>query len=154
MLRKVMGLVAVLSLFVLFAAYSPTVSHADNTPQVTAEGESYRLAIRVKGEDSKGMVQIELVSKDGFKVNKEFPNRVKADPSDGVSLVKDTYLNADARTFTEEKLVFDLPYTVTAGEGRAVVQVAFRFGVCKLNKAGETVSCQFYTEAHDVPVRN
>lgn len=154
MFRRAVRVVGLLVLCVLVAVVSPALSLADKTAQVNAEGESYRLAIHVEQDGTKGTLRIELASKDGFKVNKEFPNRVKADPGDNVTLPKGTLVNEDARTFTEEKIAFDVPYTLTGGEGRALVRVAFRFGVCKLNKAGETVSCQFFTEAHDVPVRN
>ncbi len=76
-----------------------------------------------------GVVTINLVPKTGWKINQEFPTKLKVKVPDGVSLDKDTLKASDAGTFSEKKAIFELKFNGSSS-GSKEFTAEFRFAVC------------------------
>ena len=76
-----------------------------------------------------GVVTIHLLPKTGWKINQEFPTKLKVKAPEGVAVEKDTLAVGDAGTFSEKTAVFDLKFSGSSA-GSKEFSAEFRFAVC------------------------
>ncbi len=74
-------------------------------------------------------VTIRLTPKTGWKINQEFPTKLKVVVPEGVAMEKDTLAASDAGTFSEKNAVFVLKVN-PATAGAKEFSASFRFAVC------------------------
>ncbi len=97
-----------------------------------AETDTYVVHATVPAGTKSGaeaVVSIRLTPKTGWKINQEFPTKLKVVVPDGVTMDKATLAATDAGTFSEKKAVFDLKVN-SANAGAKDFTASFRFAVC------------------------
>ena len=73
-----------------------------------------------------GAFQVTLVGKGGYHVNQDYPTKVAVTAVEPVTVDKPTLGKADAKEFTEEKALFEVPFNVaSAGEHKVTCKVDF-----------------------------
>ncbi len=99
---------------------------------VLAETETYIVKADVPAELVSGeeaVVTINLLPKTGWKINQEFPTKLKVTPPAGVTLVADTQNAAEAEKFSEKQAVFKVKCS-PQGAGVKAFAANFRFAMC------------------------
>ena len=99
--------------------------------RVLAETDTYWVKAHVPqasvGAD--GTVTIQLTPKEGWKINQEFPTKLKVGPIEGVTLASDTMGATDAALFSEKSAIFEVKFNA-ADAGAKAFSADFRFAVC------------------------
>lgn len=99
----------------------------------TATGESFELTTTTNeaAYPSGQLAQfgIQLVGRDGWHVNQEFPISVELRAPTGVTFAKSTLERGDAAEFGDESARFDVPFTPTAA-GQHAVEAEVFFAMC------------------------
>ena len=94
--------------------------------------QSYQVKLDVPGsvaKDAQGVVRVTIVPSEGWKMNKEFPTRLKVQAPEGVSLAKEQQSLSDAEKFADKELTFAIRFT-PASTGKKSFNADFRFAVC------------------------
>lgn len=97
-----------------------------------AETDTYVVSASVPTGTAAGadaVVTINLLPKTGWKINQEFPTKLKVTAPEGVAVDKDTMAATDAATFSEKTAVFQLKVKA-ASAGTKEFAASFRFAVC------------------------
>jgi hypothetical protein len=97
-----------------------------------AETDTYVVNANVPASATTGadtVVTINLTPKTGWKINQEFPTKLKVTAPEGVSLASDTQSASDADKFSEKAAVFQVKFKAeSAGDKKFTAD--FRFAVC------------------------
>lgn len=97
-----------------------------------AQGKGYKVHVVAPESVAVGAqasAQIVLVPIDGYKVNREFPTKLKVQ-AESVTLPKAEQGIAEASSFDEKKgMTFDVPFATSAA-GEKHFTATFRFAVC------------------------
>jgi len=75
------------------------------------------------------VARVKVVPGAGWKMNKEYPTKLVIQPPDGVTAAKAEQVLADAATFNDHELAFDVRLTA-AKPGTYKVAGTFKFAVC------------------------
>ncbi len=105
---------------------------ADADGKVVGGDDSYTLKLSAPetlGAGESGTVRVTVVPKTGWKMNKEFPTKLKVTPPSGVEVVKDSQTAGDAEHFDEGSLTFAVNFK-TSSAGEKAFQAKFKFAVC------------------------
>jgi hypothetical protein len=97
-----------------------------------AETDTYLVQASVPDSTTtgaKGVVTIHLVPKEGWKINQDFPTKLKVKAPEGVALEKDTLAASDAGTFSEKTAIFEVNFNGSSS-GSKEFSAEFRFAVC------------------------
>lgn len=74
---------------------------------------------------------VEVTPAPGYKMNKDFPTRLKVEPVEGVTLARSEFEKEDIE-LSEEALRFEIPFTPAAA-GKLDLSAAADFSVCNEN---------------------
>ncbi|MBM4320762.1 MAG: hypothetical protein FJ125_12610 [Deltaproteobacteria bacterium] len=101
------------------------------TLRVRKEAPHYALEVRepTARTGMKQQAELRLVGRGGYKVNVEYPTRIKLKAPAGIMLETDAVGKADALELTKEVARFPLRY-LPARPGSAELQAEVRFSVC------------------------
>lgn len=94
--------------------------------------KSYNIKLDAPKTASKGaesVVRVTVTPNKGWKMNEEFPTRLKVTPPAGVKLAKDSQVLADAEKFAEKELTFAIKFTPESAGDKAF-NADFKFAVC------------------------
>lgn len=80
-------------------------------------------------QGSETVVRVTVTPNEGWKMNEEFPTRLKVTPPEGVSVAKDSQVLADAEKFADKELTFAIKFTPSSA-GEKSFAADFRFAVC------------------------
>jgi hypothetical protein len=97
-----------------------------------AETDTYVVNANVPATAATGadtVVTINLTPKTGWKINQEFPTKLKVTPPEGVTLASATQGASDADKFSEKAAVFNVKFNATSA-GPKSFTADFRFAVC------------------------
>ena len=97
-----------------------------------AETDTYVVSASVPESSKMGaesVVTINLLPKTGWKINQEYPTKLKVTVPKGVAIAKDTLAAADAGTFSEKTAVFEVKLNPSS-TGPQAITAEFRFAVC------------------------
>jgi|GEM_PF-5349215 len=149
--QKIM-LVLCLTLCVALFASSVFAAKNNDNNTITVKKENYTLTITTvpNGTDN-GEIIVKVTTPKTAKVNKEYPNKLMATPSAGVTLEKNKLRGKDAKTLTADTIEMVLKYKITDASKAGTIETKFKFGVCNM-KGGEIFSCQFFTEKHTIKI--
>jgi hypothetical protein len=109
-----------------------TVKAVPAAKSTVADTATYTVAIDAPtgsaGKDSKLMVVVK--PKKGWKLNMEFPTKLKLEPPPGVTVAKKTLKKADAKVFSEKKgATWQIGYK-SASAGKKKFSGKLKFAVC------------------------
>ncbi len=113
-------------------AARPPQAPAEAAATTTIDGDAYAITVvapNTAKAASASKVTVSVVPKAGWKMNKDFPTKLKIEPPSGVSIAKPTLLAADATTFDAHRAVFDVVFT-PASAGSKTFEADFKFAVC------------------------
>ncbi len=99
---------------------------------VLAETDTYIVKADVPTEVASGeeaVVTINLLPKTGWKINQEFPTKLKVTAPEGITLNADSQSAAEAESFDEKKGTFKVSCKPD-GAGEKAFGADFRFAVC------------------------
>lgn len=99
---------------------------------ILAETETYIVKADVPAETASGAettVTINLLPKTGWKINQEFPTKLKVKAPEGVAVNADTQSAKEAEKFTEKQALFKVSCS-PEGAGAKEFAADFRFAVC------------------------
>lgn len=99
---------------------------------VLAETDTYIVKADVPADLASGaeaVVTINLLPKTGWKINQEFPTKLKIKAPEGIKLNGDSLSAAEAETFSEKQAVFKVSCS-PEGAGAKEFAADFRFAVC------------------------
>ncbi len=99
---------------------------------VLAETETYIVKADVPAEVASGseaVVTINLLPKEGWKINQEFPTKLKVTAPDGITLKADSQTASEAASFDEKQGQFKVSCS-PEGAGEKAFKADFRFAVC------------------------
>ena len=99
---------------------------------VLAETDTYIVKADVPADLASGaeaVVTINLVPKTGWKINQEFPTKLKITAPEGVTLAADTQGAEEAEKFSEKQATFKVTCN-PEGAGEKAFTADFRFAVC------------------------
>jgi hypothetical protein len=99
---------------------------------VLAETDTYIVKADVPADLASGaeaVVTINLLPKTGWKINQEFPTKLKIKAPEGITLSADSQGAAEAESFTEKQALFKVKCS-PEGAGAKEFAADFRFAVC------------------------
>lgn len=94
--------------------------------------KSYTLTVNAPDSVSKGtpgIVSVKVTPKSGWKMNKDFPTKLKVIPPAGVTLAKGTQKVKDAKTFNDAGAEFAFEFKADSAGDKAF-KGEFKFAVC------------------------
>jgi hypothetical protein len=97
-----------------------------------AETDTYVVSASVPASSKMGaeaVVTINLLPKTGWKINQEYPTKLKVTVPEGVAIAKDTLAATDAGTFSEKTALFEVKLNPSS-TGSKEFTAEFRFAVC------------------------
>jgi len=116
--------VAVLVLAALFVAGSLA------TAAITKSGSFYTVKVETSGSGDSRVAKITTVGKNGYHCNKLYPWKLTVEPGPGVTMDKKVFKSkkGEAKTFSEAKVVFAVPYKVQ--DGAKNVSAKLKISLC------------------------
>jgi DsbC/DsbD-like thiol-disulfide interchange protein len=105
------------------------------------KGEHYKTGVKYRPAvtlDHKSTARLWVVATDGWHMNAKFPYKVTVTAPDGVSVDKATFAKADALSFSDSKVVFKIPFTVTSA-GTHTIKAKVNLAVCTGDKCAPHV---------------
>jgi hypothetical protein len=116
--------IAILVLAALFVASSLAAA------AITKSGSFYTVKLEVTGSGDSRVATITTTGKNGYHCNKLYPWKLTVTPGAGVTMAKKVFKSkkGDAKTFTEPKVVFQVPYTAT--DGAEKVEAKLKISLC------------------------
>lgn len=100
--------------------------------EVLAETDTYVVKAVVPEDAAAGgdsAVTINLLPKTGWKINQEFPTKLKVTAPEGVKLAADSQGASDAKSFAEKGAAFEVPFSCESA-GDKSFSAKFQFAVC------------------------
>ena len=86
-------------------------------------------APKTAAQGAESVVRVTVTPNEGWKMNDEFPTRMKVTVPEGVSVAKDSMVLKDAEKFAEKELTFAIKFTPQSS-GEKSFAADFRFAVC------------------------
>ena len=118
------------------AVVEPSAAPSGQTDPVASNqvmgDKSYTLTVEVPDSVSKGAegkVRVKVVPKKGWKMNKEFPTKLKVEAPDGVTVKSQKQSVKDAERFDDAGATFAVDFKADAS-GKKAFTADFKFAVC------------------------
>jgi hypothetical protein len=131
-----------LTILVATALLAATVAFAAT---VKTSGSFYDVKVVTSASAGAMVATITTTGKSGYHCNMLYPWKLTIEPGDGLTVANPKMKKEDAAQFTEEGVVFKVPYTAT--ESATTVKAALKLSLC------DDKQCQMETVALSWPAR-
>ena len=95
------------------------------TAAITKSGSFYTVKVETTGSGDARTAKITTTGKNGYHCNKLYPWKLTVKPGSGVTMDKTVFKSkkGEAKTFSEAKVVFEVPYKVSADAGKVTAKL-------------------------------